>query len=107
MQIARIAHKQASKSDHNFRHGAVVMRGGKILATGYNHHGLHAEVVALQKLWPSERRGTKVISVRVGKSGRLTMGKPCPKCEAYMREYGVHTVVYSDNDSKLCTMRLK
>jgi hypothetical protein len=28
--------------------------------------------------------------------GKLAMAKPCKKCEAYMREHGVHAVEWSD-----------
>lgn len=87
------------------KHAVVVYRGGAIVAMGYNHGEIHAEVAALNKLWPSERKGTKVVSIRMSKGGNLRLAKPCPDCEAYMRENGVKLVVYSDNEGNMIRER--
>jgi deoxycytidylate deaminase len=105
--MVRLAKKALRKSDHRSAfHGVVVYRGGSLLAVGYNRGSIHAEVQALSKLWPSERKGTKVISIRVGRNGKTTIAKPCPKCEAYLREQGVKLVVYSDEDGLMRRMKL-
>jgi deoxycytidylate deaminase len=95
------------KSRHRqHHHAAQIRRGGSVVASGYNHETRHAEVDALLKLWPSERKGTVVVSVRVTKSGRLSMGKPCEDCEAFLRANGVKAVIYSDFSGKLVKMKL-
>lgn len=100
---ARLATKRSTHKCH--RHAALVIRGGAIVATGFNHGETHAEVAALKKLWPSERRGTRVLSVRVRRSGSLGLARPCADCEQFMRENGVKAVEYSTSGG-LETMKL-
>lgn len=78
-----------------FRHAAIVLRGGSLLATGVNRNGLHAEVHALRILWPGKRAGTTVISVRTRRDGSFAMARPCRSCWAYMSRAGVKTVIYT------------
>jgi deoxycytidylate deaminase len=105
--MVRIAKKLACRSDHeHYRHGALVLKGGNIIARGYNKGVKHAEVAALEKLDPEARKGCTVISIRVTKGGKLAMAKPCCKCEAYMREHGVHAVEWSDEYENMHKERL-
>jgi hypothetical protein len=95
--MVRVAKKLAFKSDHeHFKHSALVLKGGNIISSAYNKGVKHAEQYALEKLPPEARKGCTVISIRVTKGGKLAMAKPCKKCEAYMREHGVHAVEWSD-----------
>lgn len=102
-----ILRKIAAESNHSsFCHVAVVMRGGVILAMECNQASHHAEVRALEQLWPSERSGVKVLSLRFTSSKQtLTSAKPCSECEAYMRRYGVKKVVYSNRDGTISTAK--
>lgn len=103
----RLALKELKKSHHSFaHHGVVVIRGGNVVAVGFNHGDIHAEVQALRKLWPSERKGTKVVSVRMTKAGKITMAKPCPSCESFLRENGIKKVYYTDPEGAFQEMRL-
>lgn len=103
----KLAAKLAPKARHKWAHHvAIVMRGGNIIATSTNYDSTHAEVAALNNLWPSERRGTKVYSIRVSRSGQFAMAKPCPNCERYMRESGVKTVYYTDPNGIMVMERL-
>jgi cytidine deaminase len=105
--ITKAARKIAKKSNHKFAHHAVfVMRGGALMAVGNNKDRRHAEVAALNKLWPSKRKGTTVISVRYTRSNYMASAKPCSDCEDYMREHGVKTVYYSDDNGEMQMMRL-
>lgn len=103
--LYRIGIRAALRSLDYFRHGAIVTKGGNILATGYNHDHTHAEVAALSKLWPSKRAGCTVWSLRVTNGGNLANGKPCPECLRYMLDAGVAKVVYSTADREIETMR--
>jgi len=40
------------------------------------------------------------------KDGNLGMAKPCPKCEAMLREAGVKSVTYSNFDGQMEKMVL-
>lgn len=104
----RIARKEAAKAGHEWAHHAVIVfRGGNPVATGHNHGHLHAEFNALNSLWPKERRGTTVLSIRVTKSGKLSMARPCPKCYQFMLDNGVKNVVYSDSNGELVKERVR
>lgn len=88
------------------KHAVLVFRGSNVIATGFNHDEIHAEVQALKKLWPSERRGTRVVSLRMTRGGRLGMAKPCPECERFMRDHGVKLCIYSDDSGQMVRMKL-
>jgi deoxycytidylate deaminase len=95
------------KSNHKqHKHAVLVYRGGALVATGYNHGEIHAEQVALGKLWPDHRVGTRVVSIRLRKNGELGMAKPCPKCEAMLRAAGVKSVTYSNYQGQMEKMSL-
>jgi deoxycytidylate deaminase len=98
----------AKRSTHPlFQHAALVLKGGAVLAAGYNHEGIHAEAMALNKLWPSKRRGTTVISIRLNKSGRFSSAKPCKACAALLLASGVSKVQYSDADGNFISEDVK
>lgn len=102
-----LARKLAGRSTHAlFHHAAIVLKGGAILSTGYNFGYQHAEIQALQALWPSKRRGTRVWSLRFTKTGRLANAKPCQDCERFLRENGVKVVYYSDQYGDIVKMKL-
>lgn len=84
----------ASRSTHPMhKHATIVLKGGAVLATGYNHEGRHSEVVALSKLWPSKRRGTTIINLRIKPSGEIGNSSPCPECLAFLRKNGVRKIL--------------
>lgn len=102
-----LAKKLCSQSGHHQHHHAViVVVGGAIKAMGYNHSVKHAEVTALSKMWPCERKKAKVYSYRWGHQGRFAMAKPCPNCEKYLRQNGIKTVYFTNNDGVLERMKL-
>lgn len=107
LAIASCLTKAARKSDHRaFQHVAIVQRGGAIVSIAHNYNWTHAEVRALAKLWPSKRVGTRIISLRITKGGKLAMAKPCKACMEYMLQAGVKSVVYSDSSGVLRKIRL-
>lgn len=93
MRYLEIARKVAAKSTHRqHRHGAVVVRGGAVLAAAANsgRRGRCAERRALQ-------RGTfHGATVYTARSNRLC-SKPCDDCIAAMKAAGVRLVVYVDH----------
>jgi deoxycytidylate deaminase len=105
--MLKLARKLAKKARHNYAfHGVIVQRGGAIVATGYNHHIIHAEQNAVNQLWPSERKGCKLWSIRVTKGGKLAMAKPCADCEEYLRRNGIKAVWYSNDAGQIERMKL-
>ena len=90
----------------HYRHIAFVLRGGAIQAVGLNITR-HAEVAALLNLYPSDRYGTKVVSIRVRKDGSFANAKPCKKCEAYMRLWRIKKVTWTDSNGVFHTERYR
>jgi len=90
--------REAKKSPKRFKHCSIVIKGGAILAVGYNTPSNHSEVNALKKLWPSKRKGTVVLNIRIRRDDSLADSRPCEKCYKFMQESGVSKcrVVYND-----------
>ena len=102
-----LVRKNATKARHpQHKHVAIVLRGGAIMSVGHNYDSVHAEVAALSRLWPDQRKGCKVWSLRVRKHGQYGLAKPCPKCQQFMRENGIKTVFYSDAEGVIVKMKL-
>lgn len=90
------------------RHGAVVVKGGRVLSQGWNtlkndpnnvsdEHieqfcSVHAERMALARC--REAAGATVYVAR-NKSGQECFSKPCSGCERALNAAGVARVVYT------------
>lgn len=107
IDMEKLARKIAKRARHSFAfHAAIVTRGGAVVATGYNHGTIHAEQNALGQLWPSERKGCKLWSIRVTKGGRLAMAKPCDVCQTYLKLFGIRVVWFSNSAGQIERMKL-
>lgn len=93
-QLKRVA----SKSPHpKNQHATLVFKGGALVAQGFNHDGIHAEVVALRKLWPSKRRGTVVVNYMIRtRSGVPGNSRACEECLEFLRKNEVEKMIYFD-----------
>ena len=99
-------------------HLAVIMKRGKVLASGMNRYGtrsrgsgfsrssLHAEKNAVKALGDiSQLRGADMLVMRFSRDreleghDRFLSSRPCPSCEIFlekcMREYGLKNVYYT------------
>lgn len=119
-----LASRVAEQTDFKeYRHGAVLVRGGVVLNTSCNknkykawanrfrkkqkgHATVHAEIGAILGLDRSITEGTTVYVVRVGRDGHLRNSKPCAMCEAAMQYVGVKRVIYSNSNGTLEEIRL-
>lgn len=81
--------RAAKKSPKRFKHASLVIKGGAILAIGYNHDKVHSEIAALEKLWPNKRKGVTVINIRINKHDKLVDSSPCERCRDYMRKWKI------------------
>ena len=105
-QLLDIAQQEAQKSGQNFRHGAVLVKNGKIVSAGHNRvtsrpgshvYSTHAEMAAIKHC--SERTSdAHLYVVRVRKCGALADSKPCPRCQKFMKMHGIQRVFYSTGD---------
>lgn len=116
----RMASKVALKSTYKqHRLGAVVVKGGRILATGYNQlrpskligtATLHAEAAAILELLKNQRQhdavGADIYVSRWTRGGRIGMAKPCDQCMSLLRSVGISTVYFTTDKQVTEKMRL-
>jgi deoxycytidylate deaminase len=104
-----LAVRMAETSDVTHKHGAVIVRGGRVLSLGMNRWRnrdlldtggdynpnitTHAEIDALSRI--SDPRGVTVYVARVGKNGDEKFSRPCDNCAKAMIAAGVKSVVYT------------
>ena len=104
-----IARALCRRSDlRSFQHGAVLFDGHGVFAWGWSNfrskrsnefRTLCAERHALQRA--NKRRLGGALLVVAGirrKSGTLILSKPCALCEKAIREAGIKTVIFSDQE---------
>lgn len=106
-----VARKIASKSEHKQHHHAcIITKGGKIIATGYNHKFMHAEQDALRKITTMYLRQGRVLrgltlySFRWRKGGSFGNARPCASCERalqFTRGARVSAVYFTNSEGVL------
>lgn len=116
----RIAEKQALKSKYlKHRVGAVIVKGDRILSTGYNQirpskllgvNTLHAEAAAVLSLLKQRRfhdlLGSTCYVTRFTRGGNLGLARPCESCVSILRSVGVSSVMFSADENNVGTMKL-
>ena len=118
------AKRTAEESEFpDYRHGALLVRGGSILNAAYNknshigwanrfrakacgHATHHAELGAILGVDRSKTAGSDVYVVRIGRTGELKMSKPCQMCQSVLAHMGVKRVYYSINEKNLGCIKL-
>ena len=102
-----IARRASLRSDHPLHHlGAVVAKGNRVIATGYNRYRtnpksshpykhLHAEMDALIRAG-DKARGADLYVYREGKDGAPRLGKPCRSCMSLIQGAGIRRIFYTD-----------
>lgn len=113
---AKVA-KQSTFKRH--RLGAVVVKGHRILSTGYNEvryskltgkHTLHAEASAIIKLLKSGHQndlvGSTLYVTRFTRGGRIGMARPCPSCMGLIRAVGIRNVYFTQDDGSTGEIRV-
>lgn len=100
-----LASKEAYKSRLCHKHGAVIIKNGKIVGKGFNfsytekYHGnwsMHAENAAIIDCISKGIKvsGTIMIVVRLYKN-RLLNSEPCKNCKQKIKNYGISKIFYS------------
>lgn len=109
--IIEILKKHASKSFMSHKHGACIMKNGKIHSCGVNkniqvssgkqHWSIHAEIDAIMNGDPNIVKGMDVFVIRVcGKDMVLRNSRPCNACINKLKNKGISRVFYSSPCSK-------
>lgn len=101
LKAIQVAENEALSSSMHQRHGAVVMKNGKIIGVGHNKAkckwpSIHAEMDAIKS--SGDVTDGHVYVVRVSSCGEMRNSKPCNLCLNYMRRCGITKVYWSTND---------
>lgn len=108
-----------------FKHCALIVRGGAILAVGFNgsnkngfvdhisrkaglHYSvnLHAEVAAILSVRSKiDLTGTKLYVARIRPSG-VALSRPCEVCQLAMTRYGISKAVFTIDEFAYGTIKL-
>jgi len=109
--------KQARKSEHRHKIGAVIFSKKSIISSACNYpsrsaksvtareDSLHAEVMAIIRA----RRNLNNLSmlvVRINAKGKLMMAKPCEYCMSYIEYVGIKTIYFSDKNGNISRIKL-
>lgn len=105
-----VARAFAEESELKMKHGAIVVRGGSLMGTGYNKHRndpaflpedivrenttYHAESVAIRSAGDNCRGGVIYIA-RVNRQGEDRNSRPCVYCRILIEEVGIKKIVYT------------
>jgi deoxycytidylate deaminase len=99
-----LAMKMAEQSECPFRHGSVLVKGGRVLSVGFNKpqnlstiplhkYTIHAEEDAINKA--SLTRGATLYVARINKRGKAMLSMPCKACMAVLEKNEIKLVVYT------------
>lgn len=105
-----VARYFATKSKARNTHGAVVVKSGRVVGTGYNRNrnhprivspehiktdcSFHAEEIAIREAGENSR-GAIIYVARVNKQGKDRDSMPCPRCLSLINQSGIKRVVYT------------
>lgn len=106
----------AEKSQSRQRHGAIVVKSGRVVGTGYNknknnpmqvspehiktHCSRHAEVEAIRDA-KFAVEGAVLYVARVNKQGQERNSKPCKYCQAVISASKIKKVIYTESESNV------
>jgi deoxycytidylate deaminase len=108
----RVALKIAQRSTCRQRHGAVIVVGGRVLATATNrtrNHpdalgdtpnldsctSYHAECVAIRLVRSTSLKRATLYVARINGLGQERLSRPCTRCAALIKTLGIAKVVYT------------
>lgn len=114
--------KEAGRSSFRQQLGAIVVKSGRLLATGYNRVGdntrlinqnwegsIHAEQDAILHLLrqgrEGELRGATIYVARIKGNG-TRLARPCDCCMNLCKYYKIKKVVYTNNDGTCDEVKL-
>lgn len=106
-----VARYFATKSKEKNSHGAVVVKSGRVLGTGFNKYrnnphyvspehiktdcSFHAEEVAIRDAGEDNVRGATIYVARVNRQGKDRDSKPCPRCSRLIERVGIKRVIFT------------
>ena len=116
-KFLELARKRCRESKDRFLVGAVLIKGGKVIASGHNQvdrdltgrpvRSIHAEEYILKRAG-NLAKGAKLMVIRMRRSdGVLAISKPCLwRCMPLIQEAGIERIVYVDINGVICEERV-
>ena len=115
-----VAIAEAIRSEHNVKHGAVLVKKGKIIQSGRNQYcgmerirhfnsriwSIHAEMNILAGLPRNMTRGADIMVVRVNSRGDIVNSKPCHICMSMIKNAGCRKVFYSNDMGEISSEKV-
>jgi deoxycytidylate deaminase len=112
MSISK-ASRQAEKSTYKQRVGAVLVKGNRVLATGYNQlrghrslqsahwdNALHAEMhcilQALKRVSIEDIAGSTMFVSRIKRDGSTGPALPCADCFSVLQKFRVRRIIFTN-----------
>lgn len=108
-----VARYLATKSKSRQRHGAVIVKSGRVIGMGYNkdknhplsvspehiksHCSRHAEINAIRDA-NNDVRGAVLYVARVNRQGKDRNSQPCERCAAVIDEMKIKKVIYTESE---------
>ena len=105
-----VARYFATKSKARNTHGAVVVKSGRVMGTGFNkdrNHprsvspehiktdcSFHAEQLAIRDAGKN-LKGAKIYVARVNRNGNDRDSQPCPRCLLLIQSVGIKKIIYT------------
>lgn len=111
-----VARYFSTKSNARNMHGAVIVKGGRVLGTGYNRNRNHPKIVSPEHIKTKcsihaeesaikdanyDVRGAIIYVARVSKNGEDRDSKPCARCSELIKEYGIKRIIYTTNSGRI------
>lgn len=111
VHLAR-ALRVASTSTERIKHGAVVVKSGRVIGVGVNtfrnhpntvsdpehESSYHAEINAIRGLDEASVAGAVIYVARVNRMGHSRMSKPCNACRGALAYAGIKRVVWTEDE---------
>jgi deoxycytidylate deaminase len=111
-----VARYFAKKSSARKMHGAIVVKSGRVLGTGFNKNrnnpnivspehiktdcSYHAEELAIRDAG-TDVRGAIIYVARVNKHGQDRDSMPCPKCFNLIKNSGIKRVIHTTSSGRV------
>jgi deoxycytidylate deaminase len=112
--LLTLASRIAETSDLPQKHGAVIVKSGRVLSVGINkwrnkntantggvynpHLTYHAEIDALNHF--NDVSGSTIYIARIGKNGEHRFSRPCNRCLTALHAAGIKKIIYTTHESE-------
>lgn len=105
-----VARYFATKSNARNTHGAVIVKGGRVVGTGYNRNRNHPTIVSPEHIKTNcsihaeesairdagyDVKNAVIYVARINKHGEDRDSKPCPRCSELISVSGIKRIIYT------------